>query len=344
MSGFCVAAVLLILWCFAIEGIEHIRKRKIQLDRYELSLRELAEDIVRRAETAREADRRNRRARAGEAGAMSYPNSPGFKTDGTSREAADKMRRPALTLRDRVLDLLSQGYRLTADEIADVLGESILSIRPACSELHRQGLVQRSSVRRKNASGMQAHVWAAAAREARMNQHSPLAADVRIAVEVVERIRMAGIADDDPDFEALVSSECDTLERLRSVVKAMKYAEAMAEGCATHIAGIRERQSRFEAKAEKLKRIVFWALQELRLRRLEGPTFTALVKPGQTKVLVTDEASLPPPRTKTEPTKPHENRAGQNRHQARADVEYAGGDVPGALLSNSEDYLEIRGS
>jgi hypothetical protein len=53
---------------------------------------------------------------------MSYPSSPGFKTDGTSREAADKMRRPALTLRDRVLDLLSQGYRLTADEIADVLG------------------------------------------------------------------------------------------------------------------------------------------------------------------------------------------------------------------------------
>jgi hypothetical protein len=60
MSGFCVAAILLILWCLAIEGIEHIRKRKIQLDRYELSLRELAEDIVRRAETAREADRRNR--------------------------------------------------------------------------------------------------------------------------------------------------------------------------------------------------------------------------------------------------------------------------------------------
>jgi hypothetical protein len=168
-----------------------------------------------------------------------------------------------------------------------------------------------------------------------MNQHSPLAADVRIAVEVVERIRMAGIADDDPDFEALVSSECDTLERLRSVVKAMRYAEAMAEGCATHIALIRERQSRFESKAEKLKRIVFWALQELRLRRLEGPTFTALVKPGQAKVLITDEAVLPPAfvRTKTEPDK-----TAIKRELMR------GGDVPGALLSNSENYLEIRGS
>jgi hypothetical protein len=110
---------------------------------------------------------------------------------------------------------------------------------------------------------------------------------------------------------------------------------ALAEGCATHIALIRERQSRFEAKAEKLKRIVFWALQELRLRRLEGPTFTALVKPGQAKVLVTDEASLPPAfvRTKTEPDK-----TAIKRELTR------GGDVPGALLSNGDDYLEIRGS
>src|SRR4051812_36937435 len=94
---------------------------------------------------------------------MSYPSSPGFKTDGTSREAAGKMRRPALTLRDRVLDLLSQGYRLTADEIADVLHESILSIRPRVSELHRKGLIQRSSDRRKNPSGMSANVWVATA-------------------------------------------------------------------------------------------------------------------------------------------------------------------------------------
>jgi hypothetical protein len=60
MSGFCVAAILLILWCLAIESIEHVRKRKIERDPYEMSLSELAEDIVRRAETAREADRRNR--------------------------------------------------------------------------------------------------------------------------------------------------------------------------------------------------------------------------------------------------------------------------------------------
>jgi hypothetical protein len=68
MSGFCVAAVLLILWCLAVEGMEYLRKRRLKDDPYELNLRELAEDIVRRAETAREADRRNRRAVRGRQG------------------------------------------------------------------------------------------------------------------------------------------------------------------------------------------------------------------------------------------------------------------------------------
>jgi predicted ArsR family transcriptional regulator len=91
-----------------------------------------------------------------------YPHGmPGFKTSGPSQEAAEKMNGRALTLRDRVLDLLSQGYALTADEIAQVLGVGILSIRPRVSELHKQNLIRRSSERRKNASGLNATVWLA---------------------------------------------------------------------------------------------------------------------------------------------------------------------------------------
>lgn len=60
MSGFCVAAVLLILWCLAVEGREYLHKRRLKDDPYEVNLKELAEAIVRRAETAREADRLKR--------------------------------------------------------------------------------------------------------------------------------------------------------------------------------------------------------------------------------------------------------------------------------------------
>ena len=50
---------------------------------------------------------------------------------------------------------------LTADEIAADLGESVLSIRPRVSELHRLGMIEKTKVRRRNASGMSASVWRA---------------------------------------------------------------------------------------------------------------------------------------------------------------------------------------
>jgi predicted transcriptional regulator len=47
----------------------------------------------------------------------------------------------------------------TADEIADELNRSILSIRPRFSELLRQGLIRDTGVRRGNQSGCSAKVW-----------------------------------------------------------------------------------------------------------------------------------------------------------------------------------------
>lgn len=94
------------------------------------------------------------------AATASYPMAAGFKTGGTSAEAAKKihaarLQRAAL----RVLQTHPSG--MTADEIASELGESILSIRPRVSELKRQGLVEKTRERRRNHSGMSASVWRA---------------------------------------------------------------------------------------------------------------------------------------------------------------------------------------
>lgn len=47
---------------------------------------------------------------------------------------------------------------LTADEIAEISGESVLSIRPRVSELKSIGVVADTGTRRKNASGRSATV------------------------------------------------------------------------------------------------------------------------------------------------------------------------------------------
>lgn len=89
-----------------------------------------------------------------------YPHRPGSKERSTSQDAADSMARSAKIYRGRVLDCLSHHPAgLTADEIADRLGLTILSIRPRVSELNRLGLIEQAGERRANASGRMAHVW-----------------------------------------------------------------------------------------------------------------------------------------------------------------------------------------
>ena len=92
---------------------------------------------------------------------LSYPNSPGFKSPGTSQEAAEKMVGRVAYLQGKCLDVLRRcdEWGLTPDQCASALGESLLSIRPRFTELKEMGLIEKTGERRKNASGMSATVW-----------------------------------------------------------------------------------------------------------------------------------------------------------------------------------------
>ena len=89
-----------------------------------------------------------------------YPHFPGWKDTLPSLEAAVKMSPKAETLRNKVYQALKT-KSMTADETADLLGESILAIRPRFSELKKMRLIADSGARRRNASGCRATVWVA---------------------------------------------------------------------------------------------------------------------------------------------------------------------------------------
>ena len=87
-----------------------------------------------------------------------YPSSPGFRErGGTSQEAAEIMGNVA-GMRQAVLAII-RTHASTADEVAEKLGLSVLSVRPRVSELKRFGRIIHSGQRRKNASGVNAAVW-----------------------------------------------------------------------------------------------------------------------------------------------------------------------------------------
>ena len=87
-----------------------------------------------------------------------YPEGPGAAPVDTSIGAANQVARRVRPLREKCLDVLARGG-FTADEIADRLGESVLTIRPRVTELNKLGMITDTGARRPNSSGRPAIVW-----------------------------------------------------------------------------------------------------------------------------------------------------------------------------------------
>lgn len=91
-----------------------------------------------------------------------YPVAPGFKARATSAAAASSVAPSAANIRARCLDVLKRvPLGLTADEVAEKLNMSILTIRPRISELSARAMIKDTGDRRSNDSGRRAIVWAA---------------------------------------------------------------------------------------------------------------------------------------------------------------------------------------
>jgi hypothetical protein len=87
-----------------------------------------------------------------------YPTTPGFKTDGTSKEAAEKIAGTSEAARGQILSLLWKSKAMSADEIGAHFGWTPLYVRPRVSELHKLGAIKKAG-RRRNASGLNAWTW-----------------------------------------------------------------------------------------------------------------------------------------------------------------------------------------
>lgn len=90
---------------------------------------------------------------------ITYPHTAGSKVANpeTSVAAAPSVG-AAEALRQKCYAELKR-ESLTADEVAERISESILSVRPRISELRALGKIEPTRDRRKNASGHSACVW-----------------------------------------------------------------------------------------------------------------------------------------------------------------------------------------
>lgn len=82
-------------------------------------------------------------------------------TRATSREAMRASEKRAPNLRTRIWRVLDQGGPRTPDEVADLLAESVLSVRPQFTLLTKENRIADTGQRRRNDSGRDAMVWRA---------------------------------------------------------------------------------------------------------------------------------------------------------------------------------------
>jgi len=141
------------------------------------------------------------------------------------------------------------------------------------------------------------------------------------------------VADDEDQWLLSLESETDLREFLTIAVKRICEAEACAEGIGDLIREVRERQQRFEQRGEAMRAMAFKLMNAADVRKIELAQATLSIRAGQPKVIVTDEAALPPDciRIRREPDK-----IAIKEHLARGEP------VAGAELSNREDVLAVR--
>lgn len=87
-----------------------------------------------------------------------YAGLPGYKTPGTSKEAAIAIAGDVSDMHRDILRELSFS-NLTPDECAGRLRRTVLAIRPRFSELVIMDLIEKTDERRRNESGRAANVY-----------------------------------------------------------------------------------------------------------------------------------------------------------------------------------------
>jgi hypothetical protein len=103
------------------------------------------------------------------------------------------------------------------------------------------------------------------------------------------------IADDDTLMLDSIEGEAegDPLAIIDRLVAAAIHAADLAEIAHVRATELAERKARFKRRNEQLRDVVFQMVSALELKKIERPEYTASVRAGQQRVIVTDEMKLP---------------------------------------------------
>jgi hypothetical protein len=133
--------------------------------------------------------------------------------------------------------------------------------------------------------------------------------------------------------ELLGAESGDVEDVLARLLRAARDAKAMAESTAGLIEDMQARKARFARRNEAFRATAFAVMDALGRTKMELPDITASIRAGQPSVQITDEDAVPDLYVET---------VRKIDKQTIASVLKSGGEVPGAVLSNSLPSLSLR--
>ena len=125
-------------------------------------------------------------------------------------------------------------------------------------------------------------------------------ANLRTEIEVynVLKTRLAeaySLEDDDAALLDTLEGASPIQDIIIKMCRDAKLAEAYAEAMKAIIADNAARKKRHETRAEKLRELAVWAMQEISLKKIEEADLTISQRTGEKKLIVTTDADISSP-------------------------------------------------
>jgi hypothetical protein len=135
-------------------------------------------------------------------------------------------------------------------------------------------------------------------------QHD-LAPSIMAHKALVEQVRAAFPEESEDDLADSIEGLSTIDDAIFAVLRAALEREAMAKALGEMIESMAGRKGRLLAGAQSMRAAALHAMQECGLKKLQAPDMSLSVSPGKPKLIITDEAAVPPSlcRVKSEPDK-----------------------------------------
>ena len=165
-----------------------------------------------------------------------------------------------------------------------------------------------------------------------------VATPLKIELQVFSLLRQR-LRDDFPDLDDdtirdTLEGATSLFELLADIVRSALLDEAIQAGLRSRIDDMKERLARIELRSAKKRQLILEVMTEAGMKKLEQPDFTASVRTGTPRVVITSERLLP--QSYWVPQAPK-----LDRHKLASDLKL-GTEVNGACLGNANPILIVR--